>query len=159
MGEPMAEDAARQIEVRILAIEAGGASEEALRGLLVPRRDANHDAAVSMHHVGRLERVRDDGLAPYLEARQLLFRQRFALALGRVVEARALGLPTERTRTEARRMEAIARFGSGDLAGSARIWRRVLRDETSAEGQRVEARDWLARVRYARSSSSSSASE
>jgi hypothetical protein len=150
MDEPMPEDTARQIEVRILALEAGGAEEAALRGLLVPKRDANHDAAVAMHHIARLDRVRDDGLAPYLEGRQLLFRQRYRLALPRLLEARALGLPTERTRAEARRMEAIARYGAGDLAASARLWRRILRDETSSEGQRVEARDWLARIRDAR---------
>ncbi|HJL17625.1 MAG TPA: hypothetical protein RMH99_18320 [Sandaracinaceae bacterium LLY-WYZ-13_1] len=150
MDEPLGEEMARQIEVRVLAIEAGGAAEAALRGLLVPRREANHDPAVLLHHIARLSRVRDDGLAPYLEARQLLFRQRFHLALPRVVEARERGLPTERTETEARRMEAVARFGAGELDASARIWRAILRDDASSPGERVEADDWLARIRHRR---------
>src|SRR5690606_34162791 len=98
----------------------------------------------------RLARVRDDGLAPYLEARQLLFRQRSRLALERILEARERGLPTENLRREAERMEAIARFGAGDLRESERIWRRMLNDGASTEGRRVEARDWLARILHAR---------
>lgn len=148
--EPMTEDDARQLEVRILAIESGGATEAALRDLLVPPRDANNDAAVAFHHIARLARVRDDGLAPYLEARQLLFRQRSRLALERILEARERGLPTENLRREAERMEAIARFGAGDLRESERIWRRMLNDGASTEGRRVEARDWLARILHAR---------
>ena len=147
LDEPMAEDDARQIEVRLLAIEMGGAGEEALRELLVPRRDRQNDPAVQLSEIARLERVRDDGLAAYLEGRQLLFRQRFDLALPRLLEARRRGLPTQGTRVEARRMEAIARFGVGELGPSAQLWREILQDDASSEGQRVEARDWLARVR------------
>lgn len=145
--EPMGRDAARQIEVRRLGIRAGGAAESALLGLLVPPRDATNDAAISMFEIGRLAAARDDGLAAYLEARQLLFRQRFELARPRILEARERGLPTQRTRIEARRMEGMIRFGVGELHAAARVWRQILRDEGSTEGDRVEARDWLARIR------------
>jgi hypothetical protein len=145
--EPMSEDGARQIEVRVVAIEMGGAGERALRELLAPRRDRQNDPAVQLSEIARLDRARHDGLAGYLEGRQLLFRQRYELALPRLVDARGRGLPTDRMRVEARRMEAIARFGADDLEGSRRLWREIVRDESSSEGQRVEARDWLARVR------------
>ncbi|MCB9595936.1 MAG: hypothetical protein H6719_24665 [Sandaracinaceae bacterium] len=150
LAEPMAEDAARQLEVRVSAIEAGGAQEVAIRELLAPPRDETNDAATAMAAIQRLRDARSDGLAPYLAARQLLFRRRFELALPEIVEARERGLPTERARREARRMEAMIRFGGGDLDGSARLWTEILRDETATEGNRVMARDWLARVRWAR---------
>jgi hypothetical protein len=149
-GEPMTDEDARQIDVRLLAIEMRGDGELALRGLLAPRRDETNDAAVMMEHVAALARARSDGLAAYLEGRQLLFRQRFDLALPRIVESRRLGLPTDRLNVEARRMEAIARFGTRDLDGSSAIWREIARDEGSDAGETLEANDWLARVRYAR---------
>ncbi len=146
--EPMSDDAARQLDVRILAIDAGGAQEDALRGLLAPPRDVTNDAATAMFAVDRLRLARADGLAPYLAARQLMFRRRFDLALPEIVAARALGLPSERTRSEARRMEATIRFGAGETRSSASLWREILRDPTSTEAERVTALDWLARIRH-----------
>jgi len=145
--EPMGDEQLRQIEVRLLAIEMGGAGERAVRGLLVPRRDITSDPATAMAQIHTLAEVREDGLAAYLEARQLLFRQRYDLALPRIVEARRRGLPTERLREEARRVEAIARFGHRDHDGSTRIWREILRDAASSAAEALEARDWLARIR------------
>lgn len=150
LDQPMSDEEARQIEVRVLAIEMGGAGERALRGLLVPRRDATSDAATAMAQIAALARARDDGLPAYLEGRQLLFRQRFELALPRILEARERGLPTARLSAEARRMEAIARFGRGDLDASARIWREILREPASSAGEALEARDWLGRIRLVR---------
>jgi len=148
--EPMSDDDRRQIAVRLLGLEMGGAGEAALRGLLVPRRDAQSDAATAMHFVARLSRVREDGLAPYLEARQLQFRQRFDLALPLIERARERGLPSPLLETEARRMEAMIRFGADDLDGSAAVWRAILADPASDTGERAEAEDWLQRVVWAR---------
>ena len=128
----------------------GGAGERALRGLLVPRRDITSDAATAMAYIAALAAVRDDGLAAYLDARQLVFRQRFDLALPRILEARRRGLPTDRLREEARRVEAIARFGRGDHASSTRLWREILRDAASSPAESLEASDWLARIRLSR---------
>jgi hypothetical protein len=150
MVEPMRDEELRQIEVRLLAIEMGGAGERALRGLLVPRRDITSDAATAMAYIAALAAVRDDGLAAYLDARQLVFRQRFDLALPRILEARRRGLPTDRLREEARRVEAIARFGRGDHASSTRLWREILRDAASSPAESLEASDWLARIRLSR---------
>ncbi|HEY8427761.1 MAG TPA: tetratricopeptide repeat protein [Sandaracinaceae bacterium] len=148
--EPASDEALRQIEVRLLALEMGGAGERALRGLLVPRRDRSADPAIAMAHIAALERVREDGLAAYLEARQLAHRQRYDLALPRIADARRRGLPTARLVEEARRLEAVARFGAGDLDGSARIWREILRDPESSAAERLEASDWLTRIRLSR---------
>ena len=106
--------------------------------------------AGAMHAIERLRDHRDDGLAPYLAGRQLLFRRRFTEALPEIVDARERGLPTERSRREARRMEGMIRFGAGQLDESAAIWLAIVRDESASEGERVMARDWLARIRYAR---------
>jgi hypothetical protein len=148
--EPMTDEEKRQIEVRLLAIEMGGEGERALRGLLAPRRDRTNDPAIAMAHIESLSRARTDGLAAYLEARQLMMRQRFELALPRIVRAQELGLPTDLVRREARRMEAVSRFANGELDASAAIWRTIARDPTRGEGERVEARDWLTRIRLAR---------
>ena len=147
--QPMGESAARQLDVRVLATRAGGEQERALRELLAPPRGVTADAATAMFAVAKLGRVRDDGLASYLSARQLLFRRRFDLALPEISDARASGLPTERLRAEARRMEAMIRFGAGEIAASARLWREILGAPESTEGDRVTARDWLARCRHA----------
>lgn len=149
LDEPMAEDEARQLEVRVLAIGAGGSEEAALRELLAPPRDQTSDPATQVAAIERLRDARSDGLAAYLMARQLLFRRRFDLALPEIVDARARGLPTERAEREARRMEGAIRFGAGEADASARIWREIVADPASREGERVMARDWLARIRYA----------
>ncbi len=150
LNEPMTAEDVRQIEVRLIGLEMGGEGERALRDLLVPRRALTNDASVAMAHIATLARVREDGLAPYLEARQLLFRQRFELALPRIVEARRRGLPTARLRDEAHRLEAVARYGLGELDASAQLWRAVALDETASDGRRLEARDWLTRIRLSR---------
>lgn len=148
--QPMSDEEIRQIEVRLIALEMGGEAERALRDLLVPQRDVTNDPAIVLASIGLLARAREDGLAPYLEARQLLARQRFELALPRILEARSRGLPTARLRDEAHRLEATIRFGSGDLDGSARLWRAIARNEAASDGRRLEARDWLTRIRLSR---------
>lgn len=148
--EPMGEDALRQIEVRAFAMDADPATGEALRQLLVPPVGRTNDAATSMFAIGQLDDARQDGLADYLAARQMMFRQRFELADPAVRAARDRGLPLESMRAEARRMEAVTAFGVGDLARSARLWREILREDPGA-GDRVESLDWLARIRFVRS--------
>lgn len=150
MDDPMSEEEKRQIEVRVLALEMGGEGERALRGLLVPPRDRTEDPSISMAHIAALDRVREDGLAAYLEARQLMMRQRYELATPRIRLARERGLPTPRVIREARRLEAISSFGSGDVESSQRIWREIARDEASSDADRAEASDWLARARSVR---------
>ena len=122
-----------------------GEGELALRSLLAPPRDRADDGAVAMLHLATLGRHRDDGFAAYLEARQLIGRQRFDLALPRIEAARRLGLPGPRMEIEARRMHAIALFAEGERAAAERIFHQILRDPAASEAMRVEARDWLTR--------------
>jgi hypothetical protein len=55
-------------------------------------------------------------------------------------------LPTKRLRLEAIRLEGIARFAVDQFAASKKLFAMM---EREAEGAlRVEARDWLERIRY-----------
>ena len=147
LDEPQTDDVARQIEVKVIGIEAGGAQARLIFDLLVGEVGAPATAPVAVHIARELARDREDGLGPYLEARQLMNAGRYDLALPAIEAARARGLPTERLREEARRMVGTTLFAVDRPAEAARVWRETLADPGSAEGQRVEARDWLRRIR------------
>ncbi|MGF1467774.1 MAG: tetratricopeptide repeat protein [Sandaracinaceae bacterium] len=144
--EPQTDDAARQVEVRLLGLEMTGVGERALRGLLAPRADRRSDAGTALFQAALIDRVRADGLAAYLAGRQMLFRQRFDLAFAELTRAEGLGLPTERLRRELHRMLAISAFGVGRNGEAALRWRAVRDAPGSTMGQRVEAADWLERL-------------
>ncbi|MCC6877114.1 MAG: hypothetical protein IT378_22610 [Sandaracinaceae bacterium] len=149
VASPLSEDDVRQIEVRLLALDAGGDREEHLRMLLVPPPERQNDAATIMWAI---EGVRgDDGLGDYLAARQLAARQRYDLARAPIERARRAGLPTDRLEREARRLDGIVAYGVSDLDRAEAIFREIERDGAIGEGKRVEARDWLARVAWSRS--------
>ncbi len=143
---PVTDDALRQLEVQILALEAGGETSTMLLELFAPSGRSTHDPATMMSAIGRVREVRSDGLADYLEARQLVARERFDLAAPLLERAARLGLPTERTRTENERLRAITAFALGDRATAERLfWH--LRENATTDGARVEADDWRARLR------------
>lgn len=146
---PSTEDQARQIEVKLLAIESGGETAAALVEVLVPDARAPHDAATTLEALARLDEAREDGLADYLTARQMAFRQRYDRAAPRLRRALALGLPTDRISREARRLDAIARVRTGDLDGAEAALLAI--EATGDAGARVEARDWLMRIAWMRS--------
>jgi tetratricopeptide (TPR) repeat protein len=146
---PSTEDQARQIEVKLLAIESGGETAEAIAEVLVPSPRLPHDAATTIEALARLDEARTDGLADYLTARQMIFRQRYDRAAPRLRRAIALGLPTERIVREARRLDAITRVRTGDLDGAERALLEI--EATGDAGARVEARDWLTRITWMRS--------
>jgi tetratricopeptide (TPR) repeat protein len=146
--EPAGEDDLRQLEVKLLGVEGDAETDAALRELLAPRGATTHDAATTISAIGRLRAARSDGLADYLEARQLAGRERYDLAAPMIARARAHGLPTPRVTREARRVDAIARYGAGDREGSRALCDEIASDPTSSEAMRVEARDWLARIEW-----------
>ena len=148
LDEPQTDDAARQIEVRVLGLDAS-AREAALVFDLLVGREAPASAPVAVYVARELAGIREDGLGPYLEARQLMGVGRYDLALPAIEAGRARGLPTERLRVEARRMHATILFAVGRPADATRVWREVLREPASSAAQRVEARDWLRRIRLA----------
>lgn len=149
LAAPITDDVRRQLEVQILALELGGETSAALLELFAPRSERSHDAATTMAAIARLREIRTDGLADYLEARQLAARERFDLAYPLLVRAAAGGLPTERTARESERMRAIAALETGRLDEAQSIFER-LRASARTDGERVEADDWLARIRLSR---------
>jgi tetratricopeptide (TPR) repeat protein len=146
--EPLAEEDARQIEVRLLAIESPLPGGEHVRELLAPPPDEPHDAVTAMQAIGRVRTVRPDGLGSYLEARQMIQRERFDRAYEALREAHARGLPSERIAREARRMDGIVAYAIHERARSRAIWQSIVDDSRVPEADRVEARDWLARIAW-----------
>lgn len=142
--QPLSDDQARQLEVKLLAIERGPSVIGPLSEVLVPNGRRLHDGATTIEALSRLGELGGDGLADYLIARQMLFRQRYDLAGPRLARAMAAGLPGERIQREALRLDGIIRTRTGDLEGARRVFWSIL--EGGDEGQRVEARDWLARI-------------
>lgn len=146
--EPLSDEDARQIEVRLLAIDGDPGAGAHVRELLAPPADQPHDAVTAMQAIGRVRTSRPDGLGSYLEARQMILRERYDRAAIAVREAVERGLPTDRLGREARRMDAIVAFALGDRARSAAIWRAIAVDAASTESARVEAADWIARIAW-----------
>jgi hypothetical protein len=151
---PQPEDARRQIEVRLYGLERGPAVGGPLLELLAPDARVPHDGATQLAALAALDEADPSGLAPYLVARQLFVRERFDMVLPRLEAARRRGLPSPSIQREAARMEAIARFATGDIDEAARRFEaiaREVRDEGGVDvGRLVEAEDWLARIHWER---------
>jgi len=78
----------------------------------------------------------------------MIFRQRYDLAAPRIEHARALGLPGERIEREALRLEGVVAARTGHLDRAQSVFESIV--QSGDEGQRVEALDWLARIRWLR---------
>jgi hypothetical protein len=146
LSAPQGRDARRLLQVKALAAAGPGRQAELLFGLLVGQPGVATDGATAVHLARELRAERDDGLAHYLEARQLFNQARFAETARLLSEARALGLPTSELAAEAMRVEATSRYASGNHATARALWGRLWREGDLA--QRAEAADWLARVRH-----------
>jgi hypothetical protein len=146
--DALSDDQARQREVKLLAIERGPSVVGPLREVLVPSGRSTHDGATTLEALARLHDLGGDGLADYLIARQMTFRLRYDLAAPRLARARQVGLPTERLVREARRLDGVVHARIGDLDGAQSIFEAIARE--TDEGARVEAEDWLARIRWMR---------
>ena len=121
---------------------------EARRELLAPPSTEVHDAATAMSAIARLREARRDGLADYLEARQLTFRERFDLALPLLLRAQERGLPTPRLERESARMRAVTLFALGRLDEAEALFRSVTNERDAADV--VYRDDWLARLQWQR---------
>lgn len=144
--QPLSEEARRTVEVKILALSAGGEQTALLRELFIDPDGKEADSALAVFIARELRNYRQDGLPRYLEARQLFFARHYARAANLLSEARQMGLSTERLSREATRLEAVARFASGEYAQSEKLWRSF----TAHDAIALEASDWLARIAYAR---------
>ncbi len=145
---PLPQDMRRLLQVKILALETGGEQARLLFELLVGGDGRRADGATAVHLARELRSLRQDGLAAYLEARQLFFSQRFEAAAELAHKAGEGGLPTPEIAVEALRLEAMARYAKSQFDDAERVWRLLGADADPA--RRAEAEDWLARIAYAR---------
>jgi len=99
-----------------------------------------------VHLAQTLASIRDDGLGQYLEARQLIGQNRFALALPLLQDAKRLGLPTPRLERELSRLLGITFFALGRYGECAEAWGERAWVSRAAG---AEARRWLERIEYA----------
>jgi tetratricopeptide (TPR) repeat protein/putative Mn2+ efflux pump MntP len=148
LSEPQAEEELRQLEVKLLALEAGDPTRRLLGELLIGRDGAAADARTAMHLIHALYPQRTDGLAHYLEARQLARAERHDLAFPLFREALSRGLPTRRLIVEALRARALSAYVVGALEDARESQERIaaLADATLAE--RMDAEDFVARVAH-----------
>jgi tetratricopeptide (TPR) repeat protein len=147
---PRTDGPARQSEVKKLALQASPPERELVYEMLL----GQSSSPVVVHLAQTLASIRDDGLGQYLEARQLMGRNRFALALPLLQDAKRLGLPTLRLELELSRLLGITFFALGHYGESANGWteRAWVSRAAGAEAQR-----WLERIEYAQTQSVSAA--
>ena len=139
---PRTDGPARQSEVKKLALGASPDERELVYEMMLGRSSS----PVVVHLAQTLASIRDDGLGQYLEARQLVGQNRFALALPLLQEAKRLSLPTLRLERELSRILGITFFALGRYGESAEAWRERawVSRAAGAESQR-----WLERIEYA----------
>lgn len=140
----------RQLDVRLIALSASEPSRSLLKELLVSEPFRSGDARTGMHLIRELRAVRDDGLAYYLEARQLSAADRADLSLRLLREALVRGLPSQRLRVEALRMHVQAAYVVGSLAEADAVATELERRDGATVAEQLEARDWRARVAFRR---------
>lgn len=146
--EPVDRDSLRMLQVKSIAVAGSPLERSLVFGILVGEPGQPTDGATAVHLARELRRARGDGLPQYLEARQLMLREKHALAAELLAQARALGLPTPELSFEALRNEAASRFGAGQLEVAGALWTRV-RAEAPAIALYDEADEWLARIAFA----------
>lgn len=139
---PRTDGPARQSEVKKLALGATPAERELIYEMLLGRSSS----PVVVHLAQALATIRDDGLGQYLEARQLVGQNRFALALPLLEDAKRLGLPTLRLDRELSRLLGITFYALGRYGESAEAWRQRAWTSRAAH---AEAERWSERIEYA----------
>ena len=139
---PRTDGPSRQSEVKRLALASDPAERDLLYQMLLGRTSS----AVAVHIAQALADLRDDGLGPYLEARQLAGQGQYALALPLLQAAKRRGLPTLRLDRELTRLFGITYFALGQYERSAAAW-----EERSSISRAAgaEAELWLERIEYA----------
>jgi hypothetical protein len=151
LGEPLGEAELRQLEVRLLALEAGDPTRRLIAELLIGRVGRDTGPRAAMHLIHALEPLRSDGLAHYLAARQLAGEERHDLAYPLLREATQRGLPTRRLRAEALRLRTLSAFILGALDDASACLDELAALPALTLAERGELRDWLARVAHRRS--------
>jgi len=157
--EPLEDDQLRTLQVKVLASRAatspgtGRRQAQLLFELLVGQPGEHTDPATAVHLTHELQKLRDDGLAQYLEARQLFGQKSFALAADLLAQANARGLPSSHLRAESLRLEVKSRLALGQSSDApaqlelAAARARQLQD-TGTQAERTEAEDFLQYVAF-----------
>jgi hypothetical protein len=149
LDRPQTEDARRNLEVKLIAAEEmPDADAQRVLDMLVGYDGVPADRATAVHHDRELSASRLDGLGAYLEARQLMASGRYDLALPRIREGEARGLPTELLRRESQRMLVTTLIAEGELDEARRVARAFGEREDAGAGDRVLVEDWLARIAF-----------
>jgi tetratricopeptide (TPR) repeat protein len=88
------------------------------------------------------------GLPVYLGGRGLFLRDAFADSLAPLAKARELGLPDAAFVRENLRIAGLAAYRAGDWDRAAKDFTELLAQKDVPEGTRIEAADWLDRLRF-----------
>jgi tetratricopeptide (TPR) repeat protein len=88
------------------------------------------------------------GLPVYLGGRGLLLRDDFVDAVAPLEKARELGLPDAAFVREDLRVTGLAAYRAGDWDRAAKNFSELLARKDVPEGTRIEAEDWLDRLRF-----------
>lgn len=149
---PIEDDQRRGLQVKTLAARAAVSGDEhdvrqakLLFELLVGEPGQRTDPATAVYLARELRSLRQDGLAEYLEGRQLFFQGRFGYAADLFARAVGRSLPTAELTTEALRVEGISRLALLQLERAAELFRTFGK---SGPAHRVEAADYLARIAF-----------
>ncbi|MDB4974709.1 MAG: hypothetical protein JWN48_3050 [Myxococcaceae bacterium] len=148
--QPQPEHDIRQLEVKLLALEAGEPARSLLREYLVADPHGRSDPRTAMHLIRELDLVRTDGLARYLEARQLRAANRFDVVQSLLRDALARGLPSQRLRVEALKMQVQAAFATGALSEAEAVASQLEQREGATLAEVAEAKDWQERIAFRR---------
>lgn len=142
LDEPLPSDERRLLEVK-LAIAAGPPERAAALGelFLAPLRPTVADARLTVW----AETHPDDAIAAYLLGRWRLGQGRFEAADAALTRALARGPLPDGVGREALRLLGVARFLAGDLDRAGSPLERAL-ELARWEGERVDIRNWLARL-------------
>ncbi len=146
--DPLPEAELRQIEVKLVGLEAGDPTRRWVGELLIGSAGRAVDTRSAMHAIGEIRALRSDGLGIYLAARQLSAAGRHDLAVPLFSKALREGLPTRRLRVEAHRQLGVSAFKARDYGTAQASFAAVaaLPDATLAE--KIEAQDWTERLAY-----------
>jgi tetratricopeptide (TPR) repeat protein len=150
--QPVEEDQRRSLEVKTLATRAAKSGEpdgvrqaQLLFELLVGEPGQRSDPATAVFLARELRPLRQDGLAEYLEGRQLFFQGRYRHAAELFGHASGKSLPTDNLTAEALRVEAICRVAISQFDRAKALFQAFAR---TGIAHRAEADDYLARIQF-----------
>jgi len=157
--EPLEDDQLRTLQVKALACRAAMGTQTGVRQaqvlfeLLVGQPGEHADPATAVHLARELRDLRADGLAQYLEARQLFGQKNYALAADLLAQANARGLPSSQLRAESLRLEVKSRLALGETPNAAAqleqaIARAQQLQDMGTQAERAEADDFLKHIAF-----------